>query len=228
MNRSEREFTAAIRRCELFRSLPATALTQLTAAVIAIEVPRGGCLYQSGKRSPGVYVVASGRIIQSVGPSADATKVVGLNGPGGHLGLSAAVLGVPETVTAGALVDSKLLLIPCGALLACAGGSAALGMNIAAALARQVQTLTADIETFALHSGRRRVADYLIRIAAGNGAAKRPVALPAKKSIIASRLGLTPEYFSRMLHELIAGGAIAVNGRQITVLDALRLRESAR
>ena len=41
-------------------------------------------------------------------------------------------------------------------------------------------------------------------------------------------LSLTPEYFSRMLHELIEAGVIAVDGRRITVLDPARLREAAR
>ena len=50
--------------------------------------------------------------------------------------------------------------------------------------------------------------------------------LSAKKRIIASRLSVTPEYFSRTLHELINAGAIAVNGRQIVILDAVRLRHS--
>jgi CRP-like cAMP-binding protein len=50
--------------------------------------------------------------------------------------------------------------------------------------------------------------------------------LSAKKSIIASRLSVTPEYFSRTLHELISAGAIAVNGRQIVILDAVCLRNS--
>jgi CRP-like cAMP-binding protein len=67
-----------------------------------------------------------------------------------------------------------------------------------------------------------------LQIATANGARQRPVALPAKKSIIASRLSLTPEYFSRMLHEFIEAGAIAVDGRKITVLDPARLREVAR
>ena len=85
--------------------------------------------------------------------------------------------------------------------------------------------MTADIEAFALHSGRKRVADYLLQTAGANGDRLRPVALPAKKSIIASRLNLTPEYFSRTLHDLIAAGAIEVNGRKITVLDPARLHQ---
>ena len=39
--------------------------------------------------------------------------------------------------------------------------------------------------------------------------------LPAKKAIIASRLHLTHEHFSRILHELAAAELIVVEGRMV-------------
>ena len=66
--------------------------------------------------------------------------------------------------------------------------------------------------------------NYLLACATGGTSASLAVTLPAKKSIIASRLSVTPEYFSRTLHELISSGAIEVNGRQIVIRDAARLR----
>ena len=41
---------------------------------------------------------------------------------------------------------------------------------------------------------------------------------------MASRLNLTPEHFSRILHDLSGHGLIEVHGRGITILDAARLR----
>jgi CRP-like cAMP-binding protein len=49
------------------------------------------------------------------------------------------------------------------------------------------------------------------------------VSLPVSKATIASRLSLTPEYFSRVLHELESAGLIAVDKRDIHILDAKRL-----
>ncbi len=43
------------------------------------------------------------------------------------------------------------------------------------------------------------------------------------KATIASRLSLTPEYFSRVLHELEAAGLIEVDKRDIRILDPQRL-----
>ena len=47
--------------------------------------------------------------------------------------------------------------------------------------------------------------------------------LPASKATVASRLSLTPEYFSRVLHELEAQGLIQIDKREIRILDVQRL-----
>jgi CRP-like cAMP-binding protein len=227
MAKHEHETTAALRRAALFRALAPAALTRLALIATTLNLPRGKQLCRSGERCAGLYTVVNGRVMLSIGAQHGTSKVIELIGPGGLIGLAAAVLDVPESVTAETLADSTLLLIPREALLDCAADNSEFTLQLIAALSRQVCGLISDIEAFSLRSGRDRVASYLLQIAAGNGARPRPITLPAKKSIIASRLSLTPEYFSRMLHELIAAGAIAVNGRQITVLDSNRLRESS-
>ena len=82
------------------------------------------------------------------------------------------------------------------------------------------------LESYSLHSGTQRVIGYLLRAepepdAAGNIAQLK---LPTSKGIIASRLNLTPEHFSRVLHELTAAGLITVDGRTVIILDLERLR----
>ncbi len=224
LSKRERDATGALRRVALLRALPPAALARLAASATLLNLPRGKPLWRSGDRCAGLYTVVSGRVVLSVGAPQGARKVIELIGPGDPVGLAAAVCGAPETVTAETLADSTLLLIPREALLDCAAGNPEFALQLAAALSRQVCGLISDIEAFSLRSGRERVANYLLQIAAASGTRPHPIMLPAKKSIIASRLSLTPEYFSRMLHELIAAGTIAVNGRQITVLDPGRLR----
>ena len=222
MAKSEREIAAALRRAALFRALAPATLAGVAATATVLTVPRGNHLCRRGERWPGFYQVVSGRVMLSVGAPHGVSKVIGLVGPGRNFGLAAALHGVPETITAETLADSTLVLIPREALLEGIARDARFGEQLLAALSREVCGLIADIEAISLHSGRARVADYLLQLA--DSARTQAITLPAKKSIIASRLNLTPEYFSRMLHELIAAKAIAVNGRQITVLDPARLR----
>jgi CRP-like cAMP-binding protein len=191
--------------------------------VSSITLARGAPLYRAGDRCAGLYLVVSGRIMLSVEVPGGIRKVIELIGPAGDIGLAPTVLGAPHTVSADAVADTQLLLIPAAALLDGAAQSGELALQLMSALSRRVHELVADIKAFSLHSGRERVVDYLLQFAA-NGGRARPFTLPAKKSVIASRLNLTPEYFSRILHELISTRAITVNGRQITVLDAARMR----
>ncbi len=79
-----------------------------------------------------------------------------------------------------------------------------------------------------MRSGPERVIGFLLRIdSPGNGdeSNETTVKLPASKVTIASRLNLTPEHFSRILHDLSATGLIEVDGKSIHVPDLQRLRD---
>jgi CRP-like cAMP-binding protein len=58
----------------------------------------------------------------------------------------------------------------------------------------------------------------------GNGGKGITVTLPTNKGVIASRLNLTQEHFSRILHELSEKGLIVVEGRRIHIPDVEKLR----
>jgi len=49
--------------------------------------------------------------------------------------------------------------------------------------------------------------------------------LPISKQVLASRLNLTPESLSRVLHELSCANLITVQGRQVRIHGLQRLRE---
>lgn len=99
-------------------------------------------------------------------------------------------------------------------------------LRMLAGISRRLHGLVQDVEAYALHSGMQRLIGYLLRDvedtnAANTGAVK--VSLPVSKATIASRLSLTPEYFSRVLHELETEGLIAIDKRDVRILDVQRL-----
>jgi CRP-like cAMP-binding protein len=96
-------------------------------------------------------------------------------------------------------------------------------LRLLAGLSRRLHGLVHDVEAYALHSGLQRVIGYLLRDQAaegGDAAQPRTVSLPVSKATIASRLSLTPEYFSRVLHELADRGLIEIDRREIRIVDA--------
>ncbi len=91
-----------------------------------------------------------------------------------------------------------------------------------AGISRRLHGLVQDVEAYALRSGVQRVIGYLLRNQAvddSGGGEAFTVSLPVSKATLASRLSLTPEYFSRVLHELEAAGLISVDKRDIHILD---------
>ena len=78
----------------------------------------------------------------------------------------------------------------------------------------------------ALLAGRRLVIGFLVRDPGRGGCEPsevRTVSLPVSKATIASLLSLTPEYFSRVVHDLESRGLIDIDRRDIRIMDAKRL-----
>jgi CRP-like cAMP-binding protein len=94
-------------------------------------------------------------------------------------------------------------------------------------LSRRVHQLIADVESYSLRSGTERLIGFLLAEDRGDESPDGrvlEVQLPVAKGVIASRLSLTQEHLSRILHDLSALGLIEVAGRRIRVLDVERLR----
>jgi CRP-like cAMP-binding protein len=90
----------------------------------------------------------------------------------------------------------------------------------------RLHSLIADVESYTLRSSAQRLIGYLLQHAPDDdgNANQVEIRLPTSKHVLASRLNLTPETFSRILHDLSDSGLIEVQGRVIKVPDLQRLR----
>ena len=95
-----------------------------------------------------------------------------------------------------------------------------------AGLSRRLHDLIGDLEANSMRSGTQRIIGYLLHACSPASAQDGgiEVTLPVSKGVVASRLNLTLEYFSRILHELSAKGLIEVRGRRVHIRDVDRLR----
>jgi len=155
-------------------------------------------------------------------------KVIEIVGPGNTFAEALMFTGRPYIVSAQALTDARVLSVRKHAVIAEIERDRRFCLRMLAGISRRLHGLVHDVEAYALHSGLQRVIGYLLRDVPldGEGHAEAlTVSLPVSKATIASRLSLTPEYFSRVLHELESRGLIAIDKRDIRILDAKRLAE---
>jgi len=127
----------------------------------------------------------------------------------------------PNPVDAVALTDTMLVVFPSQAILALLDRDPNFSRGLLASLSERMHNLVAEIEASTLFSARQRVAAYLESLAVESGTSR--VRLPVTKTVIASRLGVTKETFSRLLRELANQGLITVDKRDILLRDRPRL-----
>jgi CRP-like cAMP-binding protein len=119
-----------------------------------------------------------------------------------------------------------VLLVPKEAVFAEIERSPKFARRIIAGLSKRVESLVRVLDRQALGSGTERFVAYLLR--QGRDRTSLAMRLPAAKAEIASQLNLTPEHFSRILHDLATAGLLQVQGRRITVPDLNRLQRASR
>ena len=147
-------------------------------------------------------------------------------GPQQSFGEALMFLERPYIVSAQTLADSLLLHVAKAAVFREIEADPQFARRMLAGLSRRLHGLVSDVESYSLRSGAQRVIGYLLREGFEHDAAGRVIelTLSTTKNVIASRLNLTPEHFSRVLHELTVARLIEVDGRTVRILDVDRLR----
>lgn len=210
----------------LFHDLGSEDLDRIAAGTTEHRIPKGRILFRRGEPCVGFHVVVYGRVKLSFVSPQGTEKVIEILGPGQSFGEAAMFLDRPYPVNAECLADSLLLHISKATLDAELQRDRRLARMMLAGLSRRLVSLVHDVEAYSLRSGMQRVIGYLLRDVDQQQDTSSPVriVLDTSKGVIASRLNLTPEHFSRILGELSHENLISVRGAEITILDAERLR----
>ena len=212
----------------LFRTLDARELELIDAATTEQRPAAGTAVYRRGDPCDGMHVIVLGRVKLALLARDGAEKVVEILGPGQSFGEAVMFIDRPYNLHAEALTNSLLLHIGKQAILEAVEANPAFARRMLNELAQRQCRLVADIEGYTLKNATNRVTAYLLdALEDQHPVAGQPadVLLAASKSVLASRLNITREHFSRILHELSQAGLIRVSGRNINILDRAGLRQ---
>ncbi|QKS28992.1 Crp/Fnr family transcriptional regulator [Accumulibacter sp.] len=215
---------ALLAHVPLFNGLEADEIARLARGSREITATRGDILFHKGDTPTGFHLIVYGQIKLAFTSPQGGEKVVDIVGQGQTFGEAVMFMDKPFMVYAQALADSLLLHISKNAIFDELDKDPKLGRKMIAGLSMRLHHLINDVESYSLHSGRQRIIGYLLREYPNGGERSVTVTLPTNKGVIASRLNLTQEHFSRILHELSEKGLIVVEGRKIHIPDVEKLR----
>jgi len=211
----------------LFKELADEELDRIALSTQEVRAERAEVLFHRGDSALGFHIIVFGQVKLAFSSPRGDEKVVDLIGPGQSFGEAVMFMEHPHVVTAQALCDSLLLYIPREIVFQELERDPRFVRRMIAGLSGRLHRLMSDLESDSLHSGTQRVIGFLLLCGVNETAGLRgalEVNLPATKGVIASRLSVTQEHFSRILHDLTARGLIEVHGRTIRIPDVDRLR----
>lgn len=207
----------------LFQEMQPAELQRLAQGSQLRELARGADVFRAGEPCQEFHVTVSGQIkLYAISPAGQ-EKIIELVGPGNSFAEAFMFMERPYMISAQALTDTLLLSVSREAVLHEIQSGAQFCMRMLAGLSRRLHGLVNDVQAYSLHSGVERVIGYLLRDLPEEGEHPASVMLPVSKASIASRLSMTPEYFSKVLHELESKGLIEIDKREIRLLDVQRL-----
>jgi len=210
----------------LFTDLSRSELERLALGCQLRRLSRGDTVFRVGEPCEEFHVTVTGQIKLFAISPAGQEKVIELVGPGNSFAEALMFTGKPYIINAQALTDTLLLTVTKHAVVGEIERDPRFAMRMLAGISRRLHGLVHDVEAYALHSGMQRVIGYLLRDQIAEDCVSGEVitvSLPVSKATIASRLSLTPEYFSRVLHELEAAGLVRIDKRDVHILDVNRL-----
>lgn len=211
-----------LNKLPLFNEIPPDELKQIAESVTERHVAKGEIIFRRGDPCVGFHIVIYGQVKLAFTSPDGNEKVVEIIGPGFSFGEALMFMEKPYIVTAQSLADTLLLHVSKEAVFNELERDPKFARKMLAGLSRRLHGLISDVEAYSLSSGAQRVIGYLLKSEPQQDGDQ--IMLEVSKTVLASRLNLTPEHFSRILHDLAAKQLLSVDGRAITILDIEKLR----
>ncbi|MCG8544731.1 MAG: Crp/Fnr family transcriptional regulator [Alphaproteobacteria bacterium] len=203
----------SLARCDLCRLLLDSAVQ---------EFPRNALIFMHGDPAIRFYIVLDGWV-KVFRETIDGRETV-LHVFGAGESFAEAAIFRPEgyPANATACIDSRVLGVPATPFRKFMAENPPISENFMASVSEKLRLLTRQVEQLSARSATERLAGFLLRLCRDEvGSAE--IQLPLEKAVIAARLGMQPETFSRSISKLQTVG-VRIEGNLISIADVYALR----
>jgi CRP-like cAMP-binding protein len=174
-------------------------------------------LLTQGESAACVYFLLSGLVkLSRAGAGGDAAVLL-VEGVGRPLLLAESLSGKPWPADAQAVTPVRLMCFDAAVLREAMKQERAFALSVLAAASLDLHQLISQVEELKAMTGPGRIAALILNLVDEREGAAR-VKLPYAKQLVAARLGMTPESFSRAMRRLAAQG-VKPRGDELIVAD---------
>lgn len=218
----DRRDWAVIAACPMFRDMGEALTERLIGEGAVRHYERGQSIFMEGDRAEAFYLILDGWVkLFRLTPDGD-EAVLHVFAAGETFAEAVVFLGGRFPASTEAASKCRLLRIDMAHLRRLISEHRETAFAMMASIARHTEMLTGQVEILKVMTAPQRVADFFLSQATGHRGPAR-IVLPHDKHLIAKRLGMTPESFSRALARLHAEG-VAVEREVVDIAELSRLR----
>ncbi len=209
----------------LFAGLDDEQLQAMLETAYSIELAPREVLFEAGQPAKHFYLLRSGQIKLFALSDTGDEKVVEIIYPGETFAEAITFMTQHNyPVSAEAITASEVISFDMGVFRRLLEDSRETCMRLMADMSRRLRQRIAEINNLTLHNATYRLVVYLLEQIPPGVVELPEIHLGTPKSVIASRLSIQPETFSRILAKLARQGLIRVHQNNITLLDVEGLR----
>ncbi|PLY14155.1 MAG: Crp/Fnr family transcriptional regulator [Sedimenticola sp.] len=215
-----------LRKTYLFSQLNDEQIDRIKKVSTGIHMEDGDVLFEVGNKAARFFLVLEGQIKLSRLSLNGNEKVIEVVSPGHTFAEALMFLEQPSyPVRCVALGKTALIAFDNEVFLKLLHESTETCFRVMGDMSLRLRHLIKEIDDLTLQSATGRVAGYLCGMLLFKGQERFNLETP--KGVLASRLSVKPETFSRILHGFIDEGLVSVKGGHIEVLNADGLRKHA-
>ncbi len=215
-----------VRQAYLFSALEKDQLERMTETSQTIRLDDGDPLFECGDRAERFFLVTFGQIKLARLSAGGDEKIIDIVRPGNTFAEALMFMAAPlYPVSASALGHSQVISFDNRRFMALLRESPDSCFRVMATMCQRLRGLIKEIDDLTLQSATTRVCSMLLRRFEEKG--RDTFALDAPKGVIACRLSMKPETFSRICKNLTHDQVIEVHAHKVKVLEPARLRELA-
>lgn len=210
----------ALHKNVLFSGLNEEQFTQVIASSKVITLKVGEVLFRQQQSARYFYLLTEGNIKLYRLSLDGAEKVIELIRVGQTFAEAVMFMQVEiYPVNAQALVDSQLIRIEMSVFRDLLEHSSQTSLKILGLMSQRLHGLVKEIEELTLQNAKMRVVQFLLRELPENTSKPYQLQWNVPKNVIASRLSVRPETFSRILQQLVQEELVRIDGKNIEILD---------
>ena len=214
-----REILRLLKNTALFSQLEPGDLADFMDAAKTRQAEKGKILYLHNEPSEFFYLVRSGWVKLFRETLDGEEAVVDILSTGHLFGETSVFEDGLHSSSAQVVEDAQLVVLPSSLLREKINSSHVFALNMLTSMSRYRRRSVEELEHLTVQNAPQRIGCFLLRLCNRQEEGEATLHLPYDKTLIAARLGMKPETFSRALSRLKQESGIDVRGASVTIPD---------